>query len=112
MLNRAKIEGSLQGVRICNGAPSINHLLFADDSLVLIKATKDSARTLQNILLLYEVCSGQTINFDKSSVMFSRNTSHGRRHEVLVELNIRAEARTEKYYLSMWEDQKQKPLHI
>jgi hypothetical protein len=97
MLNRAEIEGSLQGVRICNGAPSINHLLFADDSLVLIKATKDSARTLQNILQLYEVCSGQTINFDKSSVMFSRNTSHGRRQEVLVELNIRAEARTEKY---------------
>jgi hypothetical protein len=29
--------------------------------------------------------------------MFSRNTSHGKRQEVLVELNIRAEARTEKY---------------
>jgi hypothetical protein len=78
-------------------APSFNHLLFADDSLVLIKATSESARTLQNVLQLYEMCSGQTINFDKSSVMFSENTSNARRNQVLGELHIRAEARTEKY---------------
>jgi hypothetical protein len=97
LLNKAELEGSLEGIKICNNAPSFNHLLFADDSLVLIKASQASARTLQNILQLYEVCSGQTINFDKSSVMFSRNTSKVKKREVLRELNISEEAKTERY---------------
>jgi hypothetical protein len=65
LMNHAEEDGSLEGIRICNAAPSFNHLLFADDSLVLIKATSESARTLQNVLQLYEMCSGKTINFDK-----------------------------------------------
>jgi hypothetical protein len=97
LLNRAEVEGELEGVRICDGPPSFNHLLFADDSLVLIKATQESATSLHNMLQLYEDCSGQTVNFDKSSVMFSENTRDGDKENVLHVLNIRAEARTEKY---------------
>ena len=37
------------------------------------------------------------INFDKSSVMFSKNTRSEDRQVVLNILNIRAEARNEKY---------------
>lgn len=74
LLNKAEGEGVLEGIRICQGAPSFNHLLFADDSLVLIKANRESAKSLQHVLQLYEACSGQTVNFDKSSVMFSENT--------------------------------------
>jgi hypothetical protein len=94
LLNRAEISGELEGIQICQSAPSFNHLLFADDSLVLIKANQASAKSLQNILQLYEVCSGQTINFDKSSVLFSSNTSESCRRQVLEELHIRAEAKT------------------
>jgi hypothetical protein len=74
LLNKANEDGTLPGVHICQAAPRINHLLFADDSLVLMKATSESARSLQRMLHLYECCSGQTINYDKSSVMFSTNT--------------------------------------
>ena len=97
LLNKAEVEGELEGIRVCQNAPSFNHLLFADDSLVLIKATRESAKSLQNILQLYEVCSGQTINYDKSSVMFSANTRAADRKSVLDELHIRVEAMTEKY---------------
>ena len=33
LLTKAKGEGKLHGVSICRRAPSISHLLFADDSL-------------------------------------------------------------------------------
>jgi hypothetical protein len=97
LLNKAEADGTLPGVRICHAAPRINHLLFADNSLVLMKASSESARSLQNILQLYECCSGQTINFDKSSVMFSKNTKEWCRRGVLNVLRISGEARTEKY---------------
>ena len=31
--------GALEGIRVCRNAPSISHLLFADDSFILMKAT-------------------------------------------------------------------------
>jgi hypothetical protein len=91
-----QLHGELEGIQICQNAPSFNHLLFADDLLVLIKANRVSARSLQNILQLYEVCSGQIVNFDKSSVLFSSNTNAICKNKVLEELHIGAEARTEK----------------
>jgi hypothetical protein len=62
LLLAAETTGKLSGIKVCQNAPSINHLLFADDSLLLLKANEWSANHLQNILSLYEDCSGQTIN--------------------------------------------------
>lgn len=73
LMHQAKISNHIQGIKVCNGAPSVSHLLFADDSLIPMKATTASAHRLNCILDLYEACSGQKINKDKSSIMFSRN---------------------------------------
>lgn len=54
-------SGSLARVKICHNAPSISHLLFTDDSLILIRATEGDSRHLQTVLQLYEQC-GQMIN--------------------------------------------------
>lgn len=51
--------------------PSVSHLLFADDSLILIRATEGDARQLQDILDLYESCLGQMINKAKLMVLFT-----------------------------------------
>jgi hypothetical protein len=58
LLNVAEESGDMVGVRVCPNAPSINHLLFADDSLLLFKIDEQSTSHLQNILQLYEDCSG------------------------------------------------------
>jgi hypothetical protein len=56
-------------VKICHRAPSISHLLFADDSLILVRANGEDATKLHGILDLYAECSGQVINKEKSAIM-------------------------------------------
>jgi hypothetical protein len=97
MLNHAEQDGSLEGIRICPDAPSFNHLLFADDSLILLKVSEESSLHLRNILNLYEVCSGQTINTDKSSIVFSKNTPRMDRDWMMSALGVTCEGRNGKY---------------
>jgi hypothetical protein len=59
MLQRAQAEGSIEVVRICEGALTINHLFFTDDSLIFMRANVQSAKKLQEILALYEAQSGR-----------------------------------------------------
>uniref|UniRef100_A0A8I6YKR7 Reverse transcriptase domain-containing protein n=1 Tax=Hordeum vulgare subsp. vulgare TaxID=112509 RepID=A0A8I6YKR7_HORVV len=74
LLRHTEEQGVLHGVKICPRAPCVSHLLFADDSMLLIRAQQQEATTLHNILQLYEACSGQCINTEKSTIMFSPNT--------------------------------------
>lgn len=63
------------------GAPKITHLFFADDSLILCRTTQQEASTMQGILQLYQVASGQLINLDKSELSFNRNVPTNRKAE-------------------------------
>jgi hypothetical protein len=74
MLQKAENEGKMEGIKICRGAPKVNHLFFADDSLILMKARASDALELRRILEVYEKASGQVINREKSSLMFSPNS--------------------------------------
>lgn len=81
LLKQSEENGALKGVRVCPGAPSVSHLLFADDSLILFRANRGDAQQLQRILRIYEECSGQVINKEKSAIMFSTNTIEEKRRE-------------------------------
>jgi hypothetical protein len=93
----AELRGDLEGIKICNDASSFNHLLFADDSLILLKVSEDSSHHLQNILNLYEQCLGQTVNVEKSSIMFSRNTKGREKAAMMNQLGLSRETRNERY---------------
>lgn len=56
LLQRAQKEGKIEGIRVCRAAPRINHLFFANDSLVLMRACSGDAQELRRILLVYEKC--------------------------------------------------------
>lgn len=51
LLKGAKSRGELQGVRVCRNAPVVSHLLFADDSLILMEASRENAVNLQVCLI-------------------------------------------------------------
>lgn len=71
------------------GAPTISHLLFADDCYFFFKATEREAGVMKNILDRYERESGQMINYNKSTVMFSPNTTEENRQSVHSLLGVR-----------------------
>jgi hypothetical protein len=91
------MTGGIQGIKVCRGAPSVSHLLFADDSLILMSANMTNATALRNALEMYCASSGQLVSDSKSSVFFSPNTHVLIREEVCVHLNILVEALSDKY---------------
>lgn len=97
LLLDAKEKGTMHGVKICPRAPCVSHLFFADDSMLLIKADQQEAEVLHDVLQLYEDCSGQCINVEKSAIMFSPNTCDVDRNLVKSKLGIQSENWNEKY---------------
>ena len=71
--------------------------MFADDSLILIRATEGDSRQPQTILQLYEQCSGQMINKVKSAVLFSKNTKLQQKQVVSKILQVTKETMSERY---------------
>ena len=97
LLQQAESEGKIEGIKICRGAPLVNHLLFADDSLIVMKASSSGAQALKQIMCKYELASGQVINKDKSSILFSPNTGDHAKQQMRLILSINQEASAERY---------------
>ena len=93
---KGEADGLIAGAKVCHGAPSISHL-FADDSLILIRANEGDCGHLQNVLQLYEDCSGQVINKAKSAILFSRNTKPDQRKKVCDLLQVTKETMNERH---------------
>jgi hypothetical protein len=89
--------GGIAGVRVCRNAPSVSHLLFADDSLILMKADTNNATSLPHVLDTYCANSGQMVSLVKSSIFFSTNTNALSRSEICEALHITMEAISDKY---------------
>ncbi|XP_019189009.1 PREDICTED: uncharacterized protein LOC109183383 [Ipomoea nil] len=82
MPTREEARGNIHGIRVARTAPPVSHLFFADDSMLLFKATAGEAQKVQECLSLYNRVSGQAVNYAKSSIMFSANTVSGIREQV------------------------------
>lgn len=100
MIRRSEQVGLLHGCKVARGAPTISHLLFADDCYFFFRANADEARLMKRILDRYEHNSGHMVNYNKSAVTFSPNTTENSRNEVCHELSVR-EATTPGRYLGM-----------
>lgn len=52
----------------------MSHLMYADDLIIYCRAKEGEATTILKYLDDFCACSGQQINFNKSSIHFSCNT--------------------------------------
>lgn len=83
LLRLAMKRGISKGVKINRNGPHISHLLFADDCILFGEATRKGANIFKDILEEYKSVSGQSVNFEKSTVFFSKNTLEEDRSQVV-----------------------------
>ncbi|GAU36150.1 hypothetical protein TSUD_316790 [Trifolium subterraneum] len=97
LVNFDKARGDLHGVKICRGALTMSHLLFADDCFLFCRANIDESTHLMQILHTYEEASGQEINLTKSEVFISRNLSTGAQEDLSRIMGVRHVLGTDNY---------------
>lgn len=82
LIQREERQGFIKSVKIARNAPTITSLCFADDILLFYKAMVAEAVRLKGLLDLYAAASGQFINFDKSSMTFSRGANVSKDNQI------------------------------
>ncbi|GAA0166078.1 hypothetical protein LIER_40115 [Lithospermum erythrorhizon] len=97
MLKKAEMKKKLTGVKVSRGSPIISHILFADDTLIFYKASKEEGTTIMHILEGYERALGQHVNIDKCSVSFEKRTSESQRKIVIKATKMKEVADQRKY---------------
>ena len=75
MLQQVAANDQIRGFSLCKRGPRISHLFFVDDSLLFCRASRSDLQVIQNNLVLYEQASGQKLNWEKTSIFFSKTVS-------------------------------------
>ncbi|KAG7543484.1 Reverse transcriptase domain [Arabidopsis thaliana x Arabidopsis arenosa] len=97
IMHKAEHEGRLTGHSLTDSCPSIQHLLFADESLFVCVATFKECTEFLNCLRIYGRASGQEINFQKSAITFGKKLDPYMKRLIGLFTGIEQEGGTGKY---------------
>ena len=96
LLHQAEANQLIHGLKF-NRNLSITHILFADDSLVFTRATKEDCTNLKQLFDCYAAASGKIFNFEKSFMFFSDNAKQGQIATIKDIFQLQVVSRHEKY---------------
>ena len=97
LISQAAHQGDIHGFSLSKRSPKLTHLLFANDSLLFCRSTSEECQKIMDILGVYERCSGQQINKNKTTIFFSKSTSEANRIQIKDALGIVEINQYEKY---------------
>lgn len=97
LLSKGLLDQRISGIKLKPSCPTLSHLFFADDAILFLKANKEECGHILEILEIYNSASGQLVNFNKSGVCFSSNTSSDLKQELCNTIGMPQLSRTVKY---------------
>lgn len=74
MLYKFEDDGKIQGVKLGRISPSISHLFFVDDVMIICRANGKNMVHIAKCLSQFCNWMGQQISVSKSGYIFSKNT--------------------------------------
>lgn len=75
-IRKAVNDGDWKPVQLSRNGTPLTHLFFADDLLLLAKASTIQVKVLSSVLDSFRYSSGAKVNDTKTQVFFSKNVSH------------------------------------
>ncbi|KAK1303332.1 hypothetical protein QJS10_CPB11g00819 [Acorus calamus] len=69
MLKMAESEGWIKGLATSRGGPSITHVQYTDDTVILCAAEEESIKGVKLVCKCFELLSGLQINYCKSELL-------------------------------------------
>jgi len=81
-LQKALDNAELTGVSLGPEFPAINSILLVDDLIICGKADAQEIHIISNILQDFCALSGQTRNWTKSSILFSKMVNQATRRHI------------------------------
>ncbi|XP_029145698.1 uncharacterized protein [Arachis hypogaea] len=97
LLHKAEQNILIQEVQVNRRCQTVNHLLFADDSILFCKGSPNTSQNILEFLEIYKGFSGQKVNLNKSAIFFSHNTPQNTRLAIAQTLNIEHIGAQDKY---------------
>ncbi|OMO71257.1 reverse transcriptase [Corchorus capsularis] len=113
MIQAGNDSKHIAGIKVSRSCPELSHLLFTDDSLFFLQANSENCSRFLHILQEFADATGQIINLEKSSLIFSANAPVDLRAEISQRLQIQEAANPGIYlgFQSTWGKTKCGALH-
>ena len=97
LLRQVEAASDIHGFSLCRNGPKLTYLFFVDNCLIFCRSTLEECAKIQELLVVYEVVSGQMINREKTTLFLSKNTYAQDQEAIKVALNAPAIQHYEKY---------------
>ncbi|PNX94786.1 ribonuclease H [Trifolium pratense] len=97
LITEAIEDGKWKLMRAGRNGPLISHLMFADDLLLFGQAVEENMKVIMEVLNKFCSMSGQRVNYDKSSIFFSRNVTTNRRATLSEQSGLKETSNLGKY---------------
>lgn len=92
--------GKWEGIQAGEKGPMITHLMFVKYLLIFGKANVNQIQEIKGIIDQFFVVSGQRINYEKSNIIFSKNTNSSVRRQIILASGLKETRRLDMYLIS------------